>query len=178
MTPTCPAPTRPDVFFIAKPNERRSIVGHCITRKTSPKSRRHLLAQMRCTGLRWRKLCRNKAKNRQMKMIQLWSLPLNQTQRQNRGLHKKCSLLQMSSAASQAKEAVPVEAPSNQVSSLQTMVSAQFADNSVDAAPMQDHYPAEYNPFDRPVEEVAMQLFDDDQPVNSPPTKRQRSCNH
>ena len=35
-------------------------------------------------------------------------------------------------------------------------------------------YPPEYNPFDRPVGEVVAQLFDDLQPVNPPPTKRQR----
>ena len=38
----------------------------------------------------------------------------------------------------------------------------------------QHSYPPEYNPFDRPVEEVVAQLFDDSQPVNPPPTKRQR----
>ena len=35
-------------------------------------------------------------------------------------------------------------------------------------------YPPEYNPFDRLVGEVVAQLFDDSQPVNPPPTKRQR----
>ena len=35
-------------------------------------------------------------------------------------------------------------------------------------------YPPEYNPFDRPVGEVVAQLFDDLQPVNLPPAKRQR----
>ena len=38
----------------------------------------------------------------------------------------------------------------------------------------QHSYPPEYNPFDRPVDEVVAQLFDDSQPVNPPPTKRQR----
>ena len=35
-------------------------------------------------------------------------------------------------------------------------------------------YPPEYNPFDRPVGEVVAQLFDDSQPINLPPAKRQR----
>ena len=35
-------------------------------------------------------------------------------------------------------------------------------------------YPPEYDPFDRPVEEVVTQLFDDVQPVNPPPAKRRR----
>ena len=35
-------------------------------------------------------------------------------------------------------------------------------------------YPPEYDPFDRPVGEVVTQLFDDTQPVNPPPAKRQR----
>ena len=35
-------------------------------------------------------------------------------------------------------------------------------------------YPPEYDPFDRPVGEVVAQLFDDTQPVNPPPAKRQR----
>ena len=41
-------------------------------------------------------------------------------------------------------------------------------------AASQHSYPPEYNPFDRPVGEVVAQLFDDSQPVNPPPTKRQR----
>ena len=41
-------------------------------------------------------------------------------------------------------------------------------------AASQRSYPPEYNPFDRPVGEVVAQLFDDSQPVNPPPTKRQR----
>ena len=54
------------------------------------------------------------------------------------------------------------------MSSLPAMVPAQTADTLVDAAPVQDHYPVEYDPFDRPVEEVAMQLFDDEPPANRP----------
>ena len=38
----------------------------------------------------------------------------------------------------------------------------------------QSSYPPEYDPFDRPVGEVVGQLFDDTQPVNAPPAKRQR----
>ena len=38
----------------------------------------------------------------------------------------------------------------------------------------QHSYPPEYNPFDRPVGEMVAQLFDDSQPVNPLPTKRQR----
>ena len=80
------------------------------------------------------------------------------------------------STGPQTKETAPVEVPaSNQVSSLPAMFPAQSAGTLVDAAPVQDHYPVEYDPFDRPVEEVVMQLFDDDQPANPPPTKRQRS---
>ena len=44
-----------------------------------------------------------------------------------------------------------------------------------DAVPVQEQYPVEYDPFDRPVEEVVMQLFDDDPPANPPPTKRRRA---
>ena len=35
-------------------------------------------------------------------------------------------------------------------------------------------YPVEYDPFDRPVEEVVMNLFEGDPPANTPPTKRRK----
>ena len=54
----------------------------------------------------------------------------------------------------------------NRSSSLGEAISLQTAS--------QHSYPPEYNPFDRPVDEVVAQLFDDSQPVNPPPTKRQR----
>ena len=72
----------------------------------------------------------------------------------------------------QTKEAAPVDVTtSNPVSSSLAVVPAQTAGTLVDAAPVQDQYPVEYDPFDRPVEEVVMQLFDDDPPANPPPTK-------
>ena len=55
----------------------------------------------------------------------------------------------------QHRSSLPEEVPSQQTAS-------------------QNSYPPEYNPFDRPVGEVVAQLFDDSQPVNPPPTKRQR----
>ena len=83
-----------------------------------------------------------------------------------------CSLLQTSPLP---RHAAPVVVTSSiQASSTQAPFPAQMAGNPVGAAPMQDTYPAEYDPFDRPVEEVVTQLFDDTQPVNPPPTKRQR----
>lgn len=81
----------------------------------------------------------------------------------------------MTSTTHQSNDAAPVVVTSSiQASSTQALFPAQMAGNPVGAAPMQDTYPAEYDPFDRPVEEVVTQLFDDTQPVNPPPTKRQR----
>ena len=57
--------------------------------------------------------------------------------------------------------------------SLENRFSLQEEDISQQMAP-QHSYPPEYNPFDRPVDEMVAQLFDDSQPVNPPPTKRQR----
>ena len=51
-------------------------------------------------------------------------------------------------------------------------VASSPAGNLEDAVPVQDQYSVEYNPFDRPVEEVVMQLCDDDPPANPPPTQR------
>ena len=57
--------------------------------------------------------------------------------------------------------------------SLHNRLSSQEEDISQQTA-LQHSYPPEYNPFDRPVDEVVAQLFDDSQPVNPPPAKRQR----
>ena len=43
-----------------------------------------------------------------------------------------------------------------------------------DAVSERGQYPVEYDPFDRPVEEVAMNLFESDPPANTPPTKRRK----
>ena len=42
---------------------------------------------------------------------------------------------------------------------------------AVDAETTQDSYPVEYDPLDRPVEEVVMQLVDDTPPVIPPPAE-------
>ena len=41
----------------------------------------------------------------------------------------------------------------------------------MDAETTQDSFPVEYDPLDRPVEEVVMQLVDDTQPVIPPPAE-------
>ena len=43
-----------------------------------------------------------------------------------------------------------------------------------DAVSEREQYPVEYDPFDRPVEEVVMSLFEGDPPANTPPTKRRK----
>ena len=98
-----------------------------------------------------------------MNMIPLWSLP-------PRASHEgQLSAEVPHSADPQMKETAPCDvATSNPVAS-------SPADNLEDAVPVQDQYPVEYDPFDRPVEEVVMQLFDDDPPANPPPTKRRRA---
>ena len=53
-------------------------------------------------------------------------------------------------------------------------VASSSADDVVDAVPVQEQYPVEYDPFDRPVEEVVMNLFEGDPPANPPPTKRRK----
>ena len=69
------------------------------------------------------------------------------------------------SADPQTKETAPGDvATNNPAASSLAVVPAQIAGNLEDAVPMQDQYPVEYDPFDRPVEEVVMQLFDDDPP--------------
>ena len=48
------------------------------------------------------------------------------------------------------------------------------ANGSGDAVSEREQYPAEYDPFDRPVEEVVMNLFEGDPPANTPPPKRRK----
>ena len=48
------------------------------------------------------------------------------------------------------------------------------ADGSGNAVSEGEQYPVEYDPFDRPVEEVVMNLFEGDPPANSPPPKRRK----
>ena len=92
-----------------------------------------------------------------MNMIRLWSLPLSQTQRREGQLSAEVPHF----ADPQMKETAPCDvATSNPVAS-------SPAGNLEDAVPVQDQYPVEYDPFDRPVEEVVMQLFDDDPPASS-----------
>ena len=79
------------------------------------------------------------------------------------------------SAVPQHNAAAPaVVTSSTQVSSNQELFPAQMAGIPVDAVTAQDSYPSEYDPFDRPVEEVVMQLLDDTQQANPPPAKRQQ----
>ena len=85
---------------------------------------------------------------------------LNQTQRRNRELPCRQSFL---TPLTLRRKRQPQVLPTAQSGNLE------------DAVPMQDQYPVECDPFDRPVEEVVMQLFDDDPPANPPPTKRQKS---
>ena len=47
-------------------------------------------------------------------------------------------------------------------------------ENTAVTEPSHIGYPPEYDPFDRPVDEVITQLFDNTQPVNPPPAKKQR----
>ena len=48
------------------------------------------------------------------------------------------------------------------------------ANGSGDAVSEREQYPVEYDPFDRPVEEVVMSLFEGDPPANTPPPKRRK----
>ena len=54
------------------------------------------------------------------------------------------------------------------------MVASSSANGVEDAVSVQEQYPVEYDPFDRPVEEVVMNLFEGDPPANPPPTKRRK----
>ena len=52
---------------------------------------------------------------------------------------------------------------------------ASSTDNGIgEAVSERVQYPVEYDPFDRPVEEVVMNLFEGDPPANTPPTKRRK----
>ena len=51
---------------------------------------------------------------------------------------------------------------------------ASSANGSGDAVSEREQYPVEYDPFDRPVEEVVMNLFEVDPPANPPPPKRRK----
>ena len=53
-------------------------------------------------------------------------------------------------------------------------VASSSANGVEDAVSVQEQYPVEYDPFDRPVEEVVMDLFEGDPPANPPPTKRRK----
>ena len=48
------------------------------------------------------------------------------------------------------------------------------ANGSGNAVSEREQYPVEYDPFDRPVEEVVMNLFEGDPPANPPPPKRRK----
>ena len=54
------------------------------------------------------------------------------------------------------------------------MVASSSANGIGDAVSEREQYPVEYDPFDRPVEEVVMNLFEGDPPANTPPTKRRK----
>ena len=51
---------------------------------------------------------------------------------------------------------------------------SSWAKGSGDAVSEREQYPVEYDPFDRPVEEVVMNLFEGDPPTNTPPPKRRK----
>ena len=49
-----------------------------------------------------------------------------------------------------------------------------FSYGSGNAVSEREQYPVEDDPFDRPVEEVVMNLFEGDSPANPPPPKRRK----
>ena len=51
-------------------------------------------------------------------------------------------------------------------------MASSLANGVGDAVSTQEQYPVEYDPFDRPVEEVVMNLFEGDPLANPPPTKK------
>ena len=53
-------------------------------------------------------------------------------------------------------------------------VASSSANGVEDAVSVQEQYPVEYDPFDRPEEEVGRNLFEGDPPANPPPTKRRK----
>ena len=70
------------------------------------------------------------------------------------------------SADSQMTETAPCEVATGHT------VASSSADDVEDAVSVQEQYPVEYDPFDRPVAEVVMNLFEGDPPAN--PTKRRK----
>ena len=54
------------------------------------------------------------------------------------------------------------------------MEASSSANGSGDVVSEREQYPVEYDPFDRPVEEVVMNLFEVDPPANPPPPKRRK----
>ena len=113
------------------------------------------------------KVCRSKAKNQQMNMIRLLNLPLSRMQRRN---HVPPRML---AELSHATTSQVTENASCAVSTDHTEASSS-ANGSGDAVSEREQYPVEYDPFDRPVEEVVMNLFEGDPPANPPPPKRRK----
>ena len=72
------------------------------------------------------------------------------------------------SATSQMTETAPCAVATDHT------VASSSANGVGDAVSEQEQYPVEYDPFDRPVGEVVMNLFEGDPPANPPPTKRRK----
>ena len=78
-------------------------------------------------------------------------------------------LTELSHAATcQVTEAAPRAAATDHTAA------SSSANGIGDAVSERVQYPVEYDPFDRPVEEVVMNLFEGDPPANTPPTKRRK----
>ena len=94
-----------------------------------------------------------------------------QAQRDGAGIasHDGLPLAELSHVATcQATETAPSAAATDYT------VASSSANGIGDAVSEREQYPVEYAPFDRPVEEVVMNLFEGDPPANTPPTKRRK----